>query len=84
MLVCSFSFLVFLVYSCNIFSHFFFFVFALAHSALSIFILYDDYFPCCKEIVSAYCLADASILFINWVINMYFEGGPFHWPYWLP
>ena len=40
----------FLLYSCRISSHFFFFVFALACSALPIFIVFNDYFLCCKEI----------------------------------
>ena len=50
MLVCSFS-LFFLVYSCIIFSHLFFLVFALTRSAFSIFILFNDYFLCSKQIV---------------------------------
>ena len=36
------------------FSHFFLFVFALARSALSIFILFNDYFLRCNEVVFAY------------------------------
>ena len=36
------------------FSHFFLFVFALARSALSIFILFNDYLLRCKEIVFVY------------------------------
>ena len=52
-LVCSFLFLLFffLVYSCTIFSYLFFFVFALTDSAFSIFILFNDYFLCYREIV---------------------------------
>ena len=50
MLVCSFS-LFFLVYSCIIFSHLFFLVFALIRSAFSIFILFNDHFLCSKQIV---------------------------------
>ena len=48
--VCSFSLLSLFVfeYSCIIFFHFFFFVFALARSALSIFMLFNDYFPSSK------------------------------------
>ena len=34
----------YLVYSCIIFSHLFFFVFALTRSALMIFILFNDHF----------------------------------------
>ena len=60
----SLFFLVFLHY----FSHFFFFVFALARSAVSIFILFNNYFLCCKEIIYV----------------IYFNGVPFHKPYWLP
>ena len=53
MLVCSFSLLslFFLVYSCIIFSHLFFLVFALTRSAFSIFILFNDHFLCSKQIV---------------------------------
>ena len=54
--VCSFSpfSLFFLVYSYIILSHFFFrFNFALTRSAISIFILLNDYFLCSKEIVRA-------------------------------
>ena len=53
MLVCSFSLLslffsrLFLHY----FSHLFFLVFALTRSAFSIFILFNDYFLCSKQIV---------------------------------
>ena len=53
MLVCSFSLLAlfFLVYSCIIFPHLFFLVFALIRSAFSIFILFNDHFLCSKQIV---------------------------------
>ena len=40
------SFAFFLVYTCIKFSHFFVFVFALARSAISIFIPFNDYFLC--------------------------------------
>ena len=51
MLVCKFSLLslFFLIYSCIIFSHLFFLVFALTRSAFSIFILFNDYFLCSKH-----------------------------------
>ena len=51
----------FLPYICSVF------FFALAHSVLSIFILLDDYFLCCKEIVCVYwnCIAYASIYLSN-------------------
>ena len=48
------SFTFFLVHCCIMFSHFFLFVFALARSALFIFILFNDYFLRCNEIVFAY------------------------------
>ena len=35
------------------FSHLFFFIFALTHSALSILILFNDYFLCSREFVHA-------------------------------
>ena len=56
MIVSSFSLLslfFFLVYSCILVSHLLFLVFALTRSAFSIFILFNDYFLCSKEIVRA-------------------------------
>lgn len=65
------------------FSHFFFSFCTLACSALSIFILFNDYFLCNKEIIVCVYVnvLPMPVIFCVIIKSYIFKGGPYHKPY---
>ena len=64
------------------FLHFFFSFCTLAFSALSIFILFNDYFLCNKEIIVCVYVNVLPMPVFSVISKSYiFKGGPYHKPY---